>query len=326
MYSSSPEKVDSIFMIHSIALDTFLDMSTSAVVELTKIAGQPRLGVFVPDGSRRFALAFSDFEPGSDTFLKFSAEKPAESLLESLQVFFSHGLQALLVPILSKSVIGRGKGYRQHTALTGLKLIFSDPKWIDFYMQHDVKVKVYGNPGLLSNTVCEPALEWIAECSRITASNQRHKLFYAIGESPELGDDAIRAGIDFFQANGRYPSRAELISQYYGEDLSVADFFIMTSKMSGLGALPTLLINGNTDAYFLPAVSSMGLNQETFRRILYDMILRHASLSGDYTNETISIQDRQDLKQFYEQSITSVIGLGQIIGGVWVPNATLPLT
>lgn len=301
-----------------IAQDAFLKMPAQEIARLIRELKRPRLGAFVPDGSRRLVLAFSETTPDSEDFYRLSATLPAQYLLESLKVFFSHGLPILLVPILSSSVLKRGHRYSRLTALTGLELLFSSDDWWQFYQEYDVRVRVYGDLSLLANSECEPALAWIETMVARTAVHEFHTLYFAIGEPPTLGEGIAEMGVRFWQENGRFPTLSEQICYYYGEPLPTADFFIMTSKMSGLGALPRFLVNGDTEAYFLPSAGAMGLNAHTWRLILYDMLFARVGLNGKYVQEVMSAEERAALSAVYRDDAQTVIGLGEQIGKVWV--------
>jgi hypothetical protein len=296
-------------------------MPTAAIADLTRCFARPQLGVFVPDGSRRLVLAFTDAQPQTAEFYALCATLPARYLLHSLRVFFEHGLPTLLVPILSRSVLGRGTRYQQLTALEGLRLLFADEEWLKFYDEFDVRVNIYGEPRRLAETECESALKWIAQTCQNTASHRTHHLLYAIGESARAGQDIAEQGIAFFKTQGRIPTLKELNAVYYGEVLPTADFFIMTSKISGLGALPRFLVDGDTEAYFLPAAGPIGLTANNYRRILYDLLYARASLRTGIDEFEITPTNRALLHDYYERATNVVLGLGQSIGGVWVADA-----
>lgn len=303
-----------------ISQDTFLKIPAQEVANLIESHKRPRLGIFVPDGSRRLVVSLTNITSSNDNFYRLSAQLPAQHLLDSLQVFFSHGLSILLVPILSNSVLNRGENYARLTALTGLELLFASDTWSEFYRQYDICVRTYGNLSTLVGTVCEPALDWIETTKQQTAENRSHTLFFAIGESPILGDGIAEMGLNYFQANGRLPTLQEQIEHYYGELLPPADFFIMTSKMSGMGALPRFLTNGDTEIYFLPSAGAVGLNIHTWRLILYDLLFERISLQGDYVQKDTTTEDRAALRSYYQKNEKTVIGLGQKIGQTWVIN------
>jgi hypothetical protein len=300
--------------------DTFLNAPTEDIAAFVRSHQKPQLGVFVPDGSRRLVSVFTNVQPDTEEFYRLCASLPAQYLLRSLKVFFEHGLPMLLVPILSRSVLNRGSNYRQLTALEGLKLLFAGEEWFDFYKTYDVRVRIYGEPERLAGTECEVALDWIEKTCEQTAAHQTHTLLFAIGESPILGQDIATMGINFYRQHQREPTFEEQVRLYYGDDLPPADFYIMTSKVSGLGALPRFLVNSDTEAYFLPVAGAMGLNLQTYRLILYDLLFERAESQGKFGEDELSAKAQATLKAYYQRVAHRVIGLGQRIGPVWVPE------
>ena len=300
-----------------ISREEFLDCPHAMVAELVAREGRPKLGVFVPDGSRRLVMAMTSTEPGTRDFYRACATLPAEYLLASIKAFFEHGVHTLLVPILSQSVFERGSDYRRYTALEGLKLLFSGEAWRDFYDKYQVRVRVYGQPTRLSGTECAEALPDIESTLTHTAHYSSHTLFYGIGENPHLGLGIAEDAVFHSQRLGRPPTVREQIETYYGEPLPVADFYIMTSKMSGLGVLPRFLVNSDTEVYFLPSAGAIGLNTHTIRSILYDLLFIRPSLKVDMEALHMSLENRSALGTYYGEVADMVVGLGQVIGGVW---------
>jgi hypothetical protein len=293
----------------------FVALPRDEILKIISDFGRPKVGVFVPDGSRRLVLAYTSFEPDSDAFYRASAQIPADFVLRSLKVFFDYGLPVLLVPILGSSILKRGAKYRALTLLEGLRILFCSQDVLDFYHHYQIQVRIYGQPAILKNTECEPALEWIEEACHQTAGYSRHKLFYGIGEPPIVGEYAAKLGAEFALREGRLPTTSDLICANYGEDLPVADFFIMTSKMSGMNALPNWLVNGDTELYFLPTV--MGLIEKNYCRILYDLLYDRNGLRSGIEEFDTSDNIRQKLRQVYEKSIDNVVGIGFEVGKIW---------
>lgn len=303
-------------IVKQMSQDTFLALSNEELHVLLKEWGRPQVGVFVPDGSRRLVLAYTGLEPVSDEFYRACAQIPADFVLRSLKVFFENGLPILFVPILGRSMLKRGAKYRQITLLEGLRILFQSTETLAFYHEYQVGIRVYGQSDVLKNTECEPALEWIEKAQIETATYARHKLFYAIGEPPVVGEQAAIFAAQFALREGRIPSVDELISAYYGDDIPPADFFIMTSKMSGMGALPNWLVNGDTEMYFLPTV--MGLTHKNYRLILYDLLYNRSGLRSGIEEFDKTIKTRNKLRQAYEKSIETVVGIGFEVGKVWM--------
>lgn len=299
-----------------ISKEQFLELSIPQIREVLLDINRPRLGVFVPDGTRRLVIAYSDLKPNTPEFYRYAAELPAGHLRESIQTFFNYGLPSLIVPILGRSVLSRGNDYQQYTLLHGLRLLFHSKEWSEFYQRNQVRVRVFGHKEQLIGTFCEEALEWINETEKYTEGQQLHLLLYGIGESPIVGEEAAWSATQLYKQNHCSPSREELIRFYYGELLPSADFFIMTSKMSGMCALPNLLVDGDTEIYYLPTMT--GLNDETYRLILYDILFERSALRSGIAEFDITPENRAALRRSYEQLSHQIIGLGFSVGKIWV--------
>lgn len=302
--------------MENLSLDEFLLLPQEKIRQILTKFGRPRLGVFVPDGSRRLVLAYTDYPPESNEFYRASAELPARFILKSLKIFFDYGLPVLLTPILGRSILKRGSKYRAITLLEGLRILFQSPETLALYHDYQIRVRVYGQPDILKGTECEAALEWIGEACRQTSHYSQYKLFYAIGEPPVVGEQASEFAATYALQHGRIPTASELIRAYYGEDLPPADFFIMTSKMSGMGALPNWLVNGDTEVYFLPTL--MGLTERNYRLILYDMIYNRNALRAGIDEFDNGMRTRLELRQIYDLHLEKVIGIGINVGRVWI--------
>jgi hypothetical protein len=223
-----------------------------------------------------------------------------------------------MIPILGRSILKRGENYQKLTLLEGLRLLFNSEIFLEMYERYDIQVNVYGHPDCLIGTGCQTALNWIQETCAKTSHHKAHKLFYAIGESPIVGEEAALNAASFTIKNGRVPTFDEQVISYYGAHLPPVDFFIMTSKMGGMGALPNLLVNGDTEIYYLPTV--MGLTEINYRLVLYDLLFRRAALRHGINDFDITPETRHSLMQAYEKSIPKIIGTGFSIGNVWIMN------
>jgi hypothetical protein len=298
------------------SLEWFLKLPQNEICEILRNAGRPNLGIFVPDGSRRLTLAYTKFEPDTSDFLTAVARLPAKFLFQTIHTFFEYGLPILFIPILGRSLFNRGAKYQQFALLEGLRIIFGTREWKNFYEEYDIRVRVYGDPLCLKGTPCELALEWIERICQSTKNHQSFSLYYAIGESSIVGEKSAINALRFFQQNHRIPTLQEQIEFYYGELLPSADFFMMTSKMSGMGAMPDLLVNGDTEIYYLP--TAMGLTDRSYRLILYDLLYSRSPLRAGLEKFDISTKNRKILRSAYESSANSVVGLGFSIGKIWV--------
>lgn len=297
-------------------LESFLKLSTESIVKLVQSKGKPQAGVFVPDGNRRLVLSTTDLEEDSEAFLAQVAVTQTFHGLDTLRVFFSHGLPTLFVPMFSRSVLARGTEYCRLSVLSTLDALFTNDTCLDFYHTWNVRIQVYGDLSVLSWVGCEQAIQWIQNIQKITQEHVSHRLFLGIGGEPLVGSDAAKAAIDFHEKHQREPAPSELIESLYGEPVAPADFIIISGKMSGLGALPAFVCDGDTQLYFLPAPGVVALNEQSYRAILYDLLYLHDNKKEFYT---LNHEEREELRVWYVAHLNTVIGLGKRIGSVWVP-------
>jgi hypothetical protein len=301
----------------------FISLAPSEVTALVRRHGRPVVGVFVPDGTQRLALAFENAVPGTADFLAKTALLSVDLFQRNLEIFFEYGLESLLVPLFSKSVLARGERYRQITALRILELLFGSEDWLEFYRKYQVQVCVYGDENVLQEVGCQEALSWIAATRELTARHRQHTLFYGIGGEPWAGAGLAELGIRFFQDHGRVPDYKEQVEAYYGKFVKPADFFIMSTKLSGAGALPPLICGRETAMYFLLAPGVWALTPEVYKEILYDLLFLRSRDGVESIAGPSAWQQAEALRDYYTSYRAVVIGLGRIIGGTWTPRVDL---
>jgi hypothetical protein len=298
----------------------FTSLSPAEIAALVRKHGRPKVGVFVPDGTKRLGLALSNALPGTDDFLSRTATLSIQYAQDNLRVFFDHGLETLLVPMFSKSVLARGERYRQDVALKILEMLFRSEDWLEFYRTYQIQVRVYGDKDFLREVGCRVALPWIAATQELTVQHQRHILLYGIGGDPWVGAGLAELGVRFFQERGRMPTYEEQVEAYYGKPVKPADFFIMSTKLSGAGALPPLICGRETAMYFLIAPGVWALTPEVYKEIVYDLIFLRNYHEPEGVARTSALQQAEALQDYYTSWRTVVIGLGRIIGGTWTPK------
>jgi hypothetical protein len=299
----------------------FLDLPPDTISEITRQAGRPKVGVFVPDGNRRLVLATTDLPENSPAFFTQVALTQTAGFLENLKVFFNHGLPTLFAPLFSRSVLLRGGNYRLAVIET-LRILFTDPTWLDFYRDRGICVRVYGNVEALCCDEFGPAIAWIKAVELQTKGYTAHHLYLGIGGEPWVGHDAAAAAVRFYGQFNREPDNDELIPFLYGWPVPAAAFVIISSKFAGIGALPALITGHDTQLYYLPVPGVIGLTERTYRLILYDLLFSQQERPQDRHYE-LSPEERGQLRAWYTARADTVIGLGRKIGSVWVPDIGL---
>jgi hypothetical protein len=144
-------------------------------------------------------------------------------------------------------------------------------------------------------------------------------LFLGIGGDPWVGCDVIKAASRFQEEYHREAALDELVKVLYGQSIPPADLLIFSSKLGGLGALPSLICNGDTPVYYLLAPGVQALTTETYRAILYDLLYMRDGVTGECGYQ-LSPSEREQLRAWYADHAGAVIGVGHRIGSVWVPD------
>ncbi len=268
----------------------------------------PRLGIYVPDGTRRLTLALTDETPGTPGFDQ-AALTLAEGLLrQQLQRCFASGLWGLVVPLFSRRVLSRGDEYCRHFVLPALQRLTGAEDWLAFYQEQGVRLRFYGTAVLESSPRWDEICSEMAAVQTATASQTEHLLLIGVGGSPLLGEDAIAL-------TGAAEPLERKVQALYGEPLPPADFVLIGGKMGGLGALPSLLCDGDTALYLMP-VPGLLLSETGWRRILYDLLFQRRET--EY--RALSADERRALRELYQQGAGLIYGLGQPRWGLWLPQ------
>lgn len=306
-------------MVTTLDRKTFIDLPIDEILRINKEMSSPRLGVFVPDGNRRLVLAQTNLQPGTEEFYSQVAVTQTRLGLESFKVFFTHGLPVLFVPIFSSSVLGRGPDYRRFTVLPTLQIMFTSQEWLDFYKTLGVRIYIYGNPRTLRDYECEAALEWIEQAQYATRQNTLHSLYLGIGGDPYVGWDAA-LGAAHYQETCNQPLTLSTLTEFmYGQPLPLADFVIFSGLLGGLGALPALICGRGTRVYQLPTPGVASLIPLTYRAILHDLIFTQETAVQESSQQITAIE-RRALSEWYDEHSQEIIGLGRVMGPVWVPE------
>ena len=155
--------------------ETFQNLPTKEVAKLVRAAGS-KVGVFPINGTRRWFMMEYPEQTTSDSVELF-VEKGSRRLLEISQLFFDHGIDTLLAPVIGPDIIERGDSYTP-IGIGGLLWFAQSQEALDFYAAHDVRVRVYGDAGrYFQNTPYACTLPAFEELARRTAQHQSHRLY-----------------------------------------------------------------------------------------------------------------------------------------------------
>ncbi len=301
-------------------LNTFQNLPTSEVAKLVRTAGS-KVGVFPINGTRRwFMMEYPEqAESGS---VELFVEKGASRLLEISELFFDHGIDTLLAPILGPDIIERGNSYAP-IGIAGLLWFAQSQEALDFYASHDVRVRVYGDAGrYFENTPYACTLPTFEELTRRTAKHQSHRLFLGVC-AHDATEAVAEIGVHFYQKHGYLPNRQQIVEAYYGEFVKPVDFFIGSGQPAAFD-MP-LLATGNEHLYFTVAPSAY-LDTQMLRAILYDHLYVRSADEADCAE--LSPEDWRYMTNFYTVNRQAVLGVGYRHNGnsFWYPMPQMEVT
>lgn len=295
-------------------LQTFQNLPTEEIAKLVRETG-PKVCVFPINGTRRwFMLEYpelTDDDISTDAFIELGAWR----LLEICELFFEHGIDTVLAPILGPDIMERGNSYAP-VGIGGLQWFTQNQKALDFYASHDVRVRMYGDARrYFSDTPYACTLPMFDDIAQQTANHQIHRLFLGVC-AHDATETVAEIGVRFYQEHGRLPDRRQIIETYYGEFVESVDIFIGSGQPSAFD-MP-LVATGNEDLYFTVAPSAY-LDAEMLRTILYDHLYVRSADEADYND--ISPGDWGYMENFYTNNRKAVLGLGYRNNGnhFWYP-------
>jgi undecaprenyl diphosphate synthase len=304
-----------------ITKEEFMKLSTEKIKEIVQKEDSPKVGVLIPDGTRKSATFFYNLNPSMNNFEEKLFNKVNQELMKIIKIIFSHGINTLFVPSFTHGNLQRTKKYVNSAVIDGIKYILKDKNWYEFYTKYNIRVKVYGNLNLIKEMGYDYLLEWIKEVEDYTSNNKTHKLFYGLAcsnkfEIPRIIDMCV----DFYTNEGRHPTIEEKIEMYYGELVDEVDFFIRPTILRDSDIQPPLISGNKTQMYF-PISPFVSISEETFREIIYDLLYSRTITYGldDYNPNEISEFEKEWLKNYYKMNKSSIIGIGKKIGNLWIP-------
>lgn len=305
-----------------IGREEFLTLPTAEIRGFVHKRPRPYSGIFVADGNRRLVMTQTGLTPKSKDFYPAYLEVTTESFMKNLVVFFDHGLHTLFFPLFGPSLLMRGDTYCQYVIPELIRILFQDKKWLDFYREYGIRIKAYGNVHILGGRLFKgrDLGKTIKKGQSHTRRHRKHKLFYGFFSTRIFERALVRKFNRFIEDHNRVPDREEMSVLYYGEPIATADFFITSTKMGGLDALPPLVYGKDTCIYTLAVPGVFGLTEKTYREILYDLLFLRQDGPGRGLDDT-GQREIEDLKDFYRQNRDRVMGTGKRIGKYWVLDA-----
>jgi len=292
-----------------IQLEQFLRLDSNEAAELVRAHG-PRVVVCPINGTRRWFMLEAMNGAGQNEFLPMILDR----YLKIFDLFFSHGIQVLLTPILGPDIVQRGSDYSD-MVFAALDEITSGDRFLRYYENRDVRVRFYGDYEDYFAEKAPHVMDQFQQVQRATREHLEHKLFWGMF-AHDPSETVSRIGIEYYKEQQSMPNRHDIVARYYGEYIPPADMFV--------GMMPPavfdypLLDTGGTALYFT-TVPTPYLDQRMLRKMLHDFMFVRP-VREEY--ESLSGEDWESLADFYHGKRKAIYGLGRKSAGgtVWLPE------
>lgn len=294
--------------------EAFLAWPASEVARRMREAG-PQVCVFPINGTRRWAwLEHGEALRAAPDALAAYMDIAEQAYVRLFRMLFEHGIDTILSPLFGDELLGRGEAYVR-AVLAGVRRFAESPVFTDFYRACGVRVRYYGDfRRRLARLSASDLLDSMERVTRETAGNAPYRLFLGL-----FADDPWEqiAGmiVEHYRRHGAPPSHAELVRAYYGEDVPPVTLFLGFDRPAVYDY--PLLATGQESLYFTCSPSPY-LDTPTLRRILYDCLYNRRTPEPAW--DTLSENDMDFLRDYYRENTGQVLGVGKVIGGVWLPE------
>lgn len=296
-----------------IPFEDFLQLPTENVAALVRASG-PKVCVFPVNGTRRWFMLEHAGKTRNDFFEAY-IDASIKNHVDLCAMLFDHGIEILLAPVFGRELMRRGDEYTQRVGIDGLVRTATDPNYLHFFEQHDVRVRFYGDyQGVLVGTPYEYALSSINEVMEATRHNKSFRLFFGVF-ADESTETLSRLSVEHYLAQGSIPDKQTLVRKYYGEELPPVSLFIGFDKFSVFD-MP-LLTTGAEDLYFSLSPSPY-MTQQQLRAILYDHLYVRPTPEPDYA--TLTKQELNWLRDYYRKNKDYAFGVGRLKFNLWIPE------
>ncbi len=297
-------------------LKEFQQLSTTEVKQLISESG-PKVGVWVINGTRRWYML--EHHTHNEDFSHDYLETINVRTIEIIKMFFDHGIDTLIMPILSPHILKkRSKNYAK-MAIHAIEQLTIDQQYLDLYKSSNVKVGFYGDyQKEFDQDVAESLSGKIDAIKKQTAGNQQNRLFWGICAHDAINTVA-QLSVEEYLKTGAAPNKERLIELYYGDKVDPIDLYISSSKPRVFDV--PLISSGRESLYFTVAPSPY-MDQQQFRTILYDHLFHRTATNSMYNiQEEDQERSWESLRHFYHINKGSTLGVGVRSKelGIWHP-------
>ena len=297
------------------SLEQFLELPTEDVAKLVRASGA-KVVVFPINGTRRwFTLEYGgqEFDNPIAAYLDIVMRRH----IELYQLFFEHGIDTLLTPVIGPEILATRDAYMQKMGADGLTRLATHPELLSFYEEYDVRVRFYGEyRHHLTGTGYEHLIRLFDQITDKTKYHKTHRLFFgAFADQMRATEAVAEFAVQYYTQHGKTPDRKDIIEMYYGEYLEKANIFIGFDRFA---AFDYPLLNwGDEDLYFTIS-PSLYMNTSQLRRILYDHLYTRRAEEVEYV--ALTPEETARIRTHYKSSLDNVLGVGELLDGMWLPK------
>ena len=296
-------------------LEEFLNLPTEEVAKLVQVSGS-KVIIFPINGTRRwFMLEYGDqeFDDPIAAYMDIAMNRH----IELYKLFFDHGVDTLLTPVIGPEILATRDGYMQKIGAEGLSRLVTHPGFLSFYEEYGVRVRFYGEYRKhLANTFYEQLSDLFDGITEKTARNNNFKLFFgAFADNLNATSVIAELTVQYFKEHGTIPERKKIVEMYYGEYVDKADIFIGFDRFAVFDY--PLLNWGEEDLYFMVAPSCY-LGEKQLRNILYDHLYTRRVPEVEYMSG--SDDELNSTRNYYLENRELTLGVGYLLNGTWTPT------
>ena len=290
-----------------IPLERFLQLPTREIAEIVRNSGT-KVCVFPFNGTRRWFLL--EHSPELLNRPQDYVETTIQGYMRVYRMLFEHGIETVLAPVFGKEILTRGEKYMNMIG-DSMKLLAQHPGFCKLYDDHQVRVRFYGDYRKELEVQYDHITQAFDHITEQTIHHDKHKLLYGVFATYAT-ERVAEFAIEYHKKYGRVPTRDELITMYYGEQLEKADIFIGFEKFAAFDY--PLLQWGNESLYFTIA-PSLYMTQTLLRKILHDHMYHRPTVEMEY--DLLTDHQREDLRDYYRLRRDHAHGIGQVVDGIW---------
>ncbi|MEM9774594.1 MAG: hypothetical protein AAF902_08450 [Chloroflexota bacterium] len=286
-------------------LSEFQSLPIKEVEKIIQETG-PHTCAWVVNGTRRWYML--EYQTRLEDFSLDYLGTINQRTIEIIQMFFEHGVNTLVMPIISPYILRKRSASYGKMASYAIEQLTVNQHYLDFYDSLDVRVGVYGDyKNYFGKETVDRLEKSIESVKQRTADHRKKRIFWGVCAHDAI-ETVSQLSIDHYLKNSVAPTKKQLIEAYYGEYVEPVDLYLSASKPRVFDV--PLISSGRESLYFTVAPSPY-MDQSQFRDILYDHIFHRTATQSQYTFEDVDQEkDWNLLRDFYHLNKRSTLGIG----------------